>query len=653
MHPIDIIILLGFVAYVIWAGWSSRTIAGQSLEQYFLAGRTLNGWQAGLSMAATQFAADTPLLVTGLVAVGGIFALWRLWIYAVSFLLIGFLLAACWQRANVLTDAELVEKRYHGKPALILRSIKALYLGTFFNITVLAMVLLAASRIVEPLLTWHAWLPPQLFTPLVDLVAWVGVPVTTLSLDQTPQVWIKTADNLVSLGVVGLLTLMYSTTGGLRGVVKTDVVQLLLMLFGTACFAGLVLAQAGGIEQMLTRLSEIFNTPGAPLAPSQLLAFTPTEAKGATMVILLVFGLQWLAQINADGSGYLAQRFMACRSAADGRQAAIVFTLTQILLRSLLWLPIALGLLVLFPPDFSLPAEMYTAQREFTYVQGMVAVLPAGVKGLMFTAMLAALASTVDTHLNWGASYWTNDLYRRLWCETLRRKTPNPQNLVWIARLSNLCILSLAFVVMLNLNSIKTAWEISLLLGAGTGIPLLMRWFWWRMNVWGEILSMGLSLISVPVLLIALPEAAHDGWRLLILIGVSLFACISSAYLFAPEPRETLLGFYREIHPPGLWHPVRAMLEPGVSSRIQAPAFGKGLMQTGLTALSVFCLLVGIGSWVFHSPIPAWWPYPGLWVPVLVLLGLALSPVWLRCLAATQADPATEHHEPVSCGKPE
>ena len=425
MALIDLAIVAAFVLHAAAAGARNRRAASRNLDEYFLAGRSLSGWQAGLSMAATQFAADTPLLVTGLIATAGIFALWQLWIYALAFLLMGFALSSGWRRAGVLTDAELTELRYGGPAAAVLRAVKAVYFGTVLNCTVLAWVLLAAATIAGPFLRWDEWLPAGLFEPVVDLVAWVGVP---LALGQAgdPGVWTTTASNLISLVLLLALVASYSATGGLRGVVATDIVQIGVMLAGTAAFAWIVAAEAGGPWAIAERIREQYagGGPGG-IRPDEILAFTPDRARGATPALLGMLGLLWLIQLNADGSGYLAQRTMACRSDRDARTAAVVFTGTQVVLRSLLWLPLGLGLLVLFPPDPGLAPELLQADREASYVRGMAELLPPGVKGLMLTGMLAAIASTVDTHLNWGASYWTHDIYGRFVCRAWRGVEPD------------------------------------------------------------------------------------------------------------------------------------------------------------------------------------------------------------------------------------
>ncbi|MFO7892667.1 MAG: hypothetical protein R6U63_02940 [Longimicrobiales bacterium] len=241
---IDLAIVLAFIVYAVTAGLRARSKASEDLTQYFLAGKTLKWWQAGTSMAATQFAADTPLLVTGLVATAGVFAVWRLWVYGLAFLLLAFLFASHWRRAGVLTDAELTEIRYSGRGVLSLRVLKAVYYGTVINTVVLAMVLVAAIRIAEVFLPWHLWLPPGLFEPIRGLVEAVGVP---LAAGSGPDVWTLTADNVISIAAILAFTGLYSMTGGLRGVVATDVGQFILAMVGTAIYAWIVVSEVGGV----------------------------------------------------------------------------------------------------------------------------------------------------------------------------------------------------------------------------------------------------------------------------------------------------------------------------------------------------------------------------------------------------------------------
>jgi Na+/proline symporter len=627
MGFLDILILLAFVAYAISAGLRSRTVASKNLEEYFLAGRGLKGWAAGISMAATQFAADTPLLVTGMIATGGIFLLWRLWIFALAFLMMGFVLAASWRRARVLTDAELTELRYGHKPAALLRALKAVYFGTVINCTVLAMVLLAATRIAEPFLLWDQWLPSWMFNPILDLVRWVGVPLT-IDTGGGEEVWIRTASNLISIGAIALVTTFYSATGGLRSVVRTDIIQFSIMMLGTLLYAVIVISNVGGLSALTERIHEMFASGGpGGIRSDQILAFTPSRAYDASWTLMLAFAFQWLIHMYADGTGYLAQRSMACRTGREAKLAAVVFTVAQIIFRSLLWLPIALGLLVLFPPDPKLAGEVLTAEREATFVRGMAELLPTGVKGLMLTGMLAALASTVDTHLNWGSSYWTNDIYKRFVCEAWLKKKPTGRTLVWVARGANVLILGLSLLIMTQLTSIQVAWEMSLLLGAGIGIVLVLRWLWWRMNAWGEIAAIGASLILAPILLAAIP-AEEEALRMLLMAVGSTGVALVVVYLTGPEEASRLREFYGRAHPPGFWGPVAESFNE--EATLGQRRLRRSIAATLLCAFSIFCLLTGLGSWLAGSPAPTWFPWRWLWILVLLAVGFSLVPLWWR-----------------------
>ena len=640
MTSLDFLIVAAFIAYAVGSGLRNRRRASRNLDEYFLADRSLPGWQAGLSMAATQFAADTPLLVTGLIATAGIFALWQLWIYALAFLLMGFVLAPGWRRAGVLTDAELTEVRYGRRPATVLRGIKAVYFGTIFNCTVLAFVFFAAAKIAEPFLLWHAWLPDGLFLPVVDLVQWIGVPLT-IGPPDGPEVWTYTASNLISILLLLAVATFYSTTGGLRSVVATDVLQLAVMLIGTAAFATVVVSEAGGLGAVTERLHALFRGGGpGGILPEQILAFTPDRARDASAAVLMLFGLQWLIQINADGTGYLAQRSMACRSDTDAKTAAVVFTFTQVLLRSLLWIPLGLGLLVLFSPDQGLAAGvgldsgLLQADREATYVRGMAELLPAGVKGLMVTGMLAALASTVDTHLNWGASYWTNDIYKRFVCQLWLGREPSPRSLVWVARGANVLLVGIALVIMTQLTSINAAWQTSLLLGAGMGVVLILRWIWWRMNAWAEIAAVLASIVAAPLLMVYVDDSRH-ALRLLLVAAFSTTAALVAIRVAGPEDRGRLAAFYHRVLPVGYWGPIAR--ESGAAADDGPRRLGRALAATGTCALSVFCLLVGIGSWLAGSPAPAWFPFDPVWRGGLIVAGVALAPLWYRLGYGTAA----------------
>lgn len=619
---IDLSIVAVFIAYSVGAGFFYRRKASKNLEEYFLAGRTLRGWQAGFSMAATQYAADTPLLVTGLVAVAGVFSLWRLWIYAIAFLLMGFLLGGPWRRAGVLTDAELTELRYGGRAAVCLRALKAIHLGTFVNCTVLAMVLIAAARIAEPFLPWHQWLPPPLLEPAAHFMERMGFLLTTLP-EGHPAAWIVSADNLVSLTLIVAFVWLYSATGGLRSVVATDVVQFSIAMLATFLYAWIVVDRAGGLGSMAHRLTGLYG----PSVSQALLSFGPVRWDEASLLFCGVLAVQWFAQVNADGTGYLAQRTMACQSASDARTAAVTFSFAQILVRSLLWLSIAVGLLVLYPveqfPALGTASESFRIGRESSFAWGMRDLLPAGIRGLMLTGMLAALASTVDTHLNWGASYWTNDLYKRLLMEGWLGRAPRDRELVWVARFSTAGILGIAFLIGIHLKSIQTTWHLSLLFGSGMGAVLILRWVWYRINVYSEISAGMASLLLSPILLFGFPELSEAA-RLLWMVALSTAVVIGVTFLTRPESEETLKRFYSRARPCGNWKPVARQL--GEDPAFPTRKLWRAAAATALATATLFCLLVGAGQMVVQAP----QELQRLRSIALIGIGLALIPLWAR-----------------------
>ena len=591
---IDLIIVAAFVAYAVYSGLSARRAASSSLQEYFLAGRTIKGWRAGVSMAATQFAADTPLLVVGLIATGGIFLIWQLWVYGIAFLMMGFVFGVRWRRAGVLTDAEFTELRYSARGALALRTIKALYYGTLINCVVLAFVLVAAIRIAEVFLPWHEWLNPQLYENLLQATRatglFIGSATTGLDADVT------STNNAISIIALMSFTVFYSATGGLRSVIATDVVQFSLAIVGTLVYAVFLMNEVGGLSELSNRITALYGQGKA----SELLSFSPT---GETLLLpfFVIMALQWFFQMNSDGTGYLAQRSMACRTDRDARIAAVVFSWLQIVLRSLIWIVIGLGLLVLYPFDpQSAAGDGFIAAREMLFVQGIDDLLPPGLLGLMLTGLLAALASTVDTHLNWGASYWSNDLYDRLVCREWLKRVPGNRELVWVARWSNVIILVLALIVMSQLGSIQQGWKMSLLLGAGTGSVLILRWLWERINLYSELAAMVVALIASGLLLYLLPDQDQEWMRLGLMALLSTVAAVGITFVTPPTEQRVLSVFYKRVKPAGWWRATAiANGDDGAQPliRLRRDAL---LVLTG--SVSLLFMLVGVGRLIVQAP---------------------------------------------------
>jgi solute:Na+ symporter, SSS family len=546
-----------------------------------------------------------------------------LWIYALAFLLMGFLLGGAWQRARVLTDAEFTMLRYSARGAFTLRILKAVYYGTVINCVVLAFVLVAAVRIFELFLPWHEWLPAGLHDAIAAAISATGLVIASGVSGVDPAT--ATVNNVVSIVIMLVFVALYSTSGGLRGVIATDILQLAFMLLGTVAYAWVAVRHAGGMGELLASLEVLYGADA-----ERFVTFSP--ATDILTAFLVVVSLQWFFQLNSDGTGYLAQRTMACADEREARTAAVVFTFVQIVVRSLLWLMIGLALLVIYPFDPVIAMDdRFVAERELTFARGMDDLLPVGLRGLMLTGMLAALASTVDTHLNWGASYWSNDIYRGWWLERVARRPARPRELVRVARLSNLLLIVLALIVMVQLDSIQAGWHLSLLFGAGMGAVLVLRWLWERINLYCELAAIAASIAAAPVLLLTVDE---EWLRLASMAGISTVAVVLAAlFMPATEPHR-LQTFYQRVRPPGLWH--RTALAAGEHPAVPRRRLSAGAAAIGAAAVSVYGALVGLAQIMVAR---------ADWATAAMLIAAVLAaPVWIRYLlrgsrAVNQASP--------------
>lgn len=611
---IDLLIVTAFIIYSLSSGFIAKSKASQSLEEYFLAGRSVKGWKAGFSMAATQYAADTPLLVMGLIATGGIFMLWRLWIYGIAFLLLGIVLGKSWRRAMVLTDAEFTEIRYSGDGVLFLRGLKAFFYGTLINCTVMAMVLIAATRISEVFLPWNEWIPAEFYNQLVLFVKSIGVPIA--STDPNMGIWAGTTNNIISIFVIVAFTALYSTTGGLRSVIATDVAQFIIAMVATAAYAFVIVDEAGGLGNIIDQLYLLYGQTKA----DEMLSFGPPNLEGIIPFIVIV-GLQWFFQLNSDGTGYLAQRTMACKTDRDAKVASIFFTIAQVLVRSLLWLPIGIALLILYPFELNqVGSDTFIANREILFVTGIKDYLPPGLKGLMITGLLAALASTIDTHISWGAGYWSNDIYKRIINEHYLKRNPSRKELVLVARLSSILIVLIALFIMTKLDSIQTAWQVSLLFGAGVGSVLILRWLWERVNIYSEIASIAASFVFAPLILIYV----QDEWLRLLLMAVYSTTVVVAITLLTPMTRgDVLQNFYKKVSPSGYWKITASQL--GEDGNKPVKHFWNQALTVLTTAATIFLLLIGFGKLMLPMESQP------LWIPVgSIAIGLVLIPFWWK-----------------------
>jgi Na+/proline symporter len=353
-----------------------------------------------------------------------------------------------------------------------------------------------------------------------------------------------------------------------------------------------------------------------------MLSFSP-GAGDLLMPFLIIISLQWLFQMNSDGTGYLAQRMMACQTDRDARIAGLTFTWLQIFVRSLIWLIIGVGILVVYPFDMADVSDpSFAAKRELLFVTGINDLLPVGIRGIMLTGLLGALASTLDTHLNWGSSYWSNDIYRELVCKQWLKRESNSSELVWVARFSNILILLISLTIMFNLGSIQQAWTISLLFGAGMGSVLILRWLWERINLYAEIAAMATSLICAPIILVTV-EA--DWLQLLLMSAISTGMVVLVSLATRQTASEQLDAFYQRVKPSGFWS--QTAVRCGEENDVPRKKLWKAMKDTGITAISIFSLLVGFGKLMFRPTDESIWL-----TLILIVIGLSLIPWCIKSL---------------------
>ncbi len=553
-----VVALYGAVTLGIGLGLARR--AGRSVEDYFVAGRSLPWWLAGTSIAATWFATDAPLATAALVRRQGVFGNWLWWYEAAGILMLTFFYARLWRRAGVLTDAEMIELRYGGAPARILRGFSAVYQGLVKNAVVMGWVMLAMVKFSEVLLGWDAAL--------------------TLS---------------VCVG----LALVYTVASGLWGVVVTDLLQFVAGMLGSITLAGIVLARFGGPSGMAEAVR------AAPEAPAGVLDLVPSAANASSLEVLSFLCLilvLWMR--SGQGDGYVAQRLFATRDERQSVMASLWFAFAGTVLLTWPWIVAGLGSLLVFPGGAGADPAL-VADPELAYPMMIRDLMPAGLRGLMVATFLAAFMSTMDTHLCWGASYMVNDVYRRF-----VRKDASERHYVAASRLAVVGLAVLAAFVAWQMESIQRGWIYIIELTAGVAVVWLLRWYWWRVNAWAEIAAMAGSVVlangrlllgaaqaavPLPATFVAMAERFYAPEMDLVRAVVILVACTLAWLLVirftSPERDETLDRFHRRVRPGGWWAPVAA--RTGVAS--SDPDAGRMWTGFGFGALFVYGSLLGVG----------------------------------------------------------
>ena len=557
LTTLDWIVVGVYGAIVLAIGFGMARRAGGSVEDYFVAGRSLPWWLAGTSIAATWFASDAPLATAALVRQQGIFGNWLWWYEAAGVLMLTFFYARLWRRAKVLTDAEVIEIRYGGAPARVLRGFSAVYQGLIKNGVVMGWVMLAMVKFSSVLLGWD---------PALTLTVCVG------------------------------LALAYTVASGLWGVVVTDLLQFTAGMLGAITLAGIVLARFGGPAAMADAIAAV------PQSPPGALDLVPTAANASSLEIvsfLCLIGILWLR--SGQGDGYVAQRLFATRDERQAVKASLWFAFAGTVLLTWPWIVVGLGSLLVFPPA-TMDAAL-AADPELAYPMMIRELMPAGLRGLMVATFLAAFMSTMDTHLCWGASYMVNDVYRRF-----MRPGRSERHYVAASRVAVVLLAGVAAIVAWQMDSIQRGWIYIIELTAGVALVWLLRWYWWRVNAWAEIAAMAGSVVLanarvllgliepvVPAPVLEAVNAMYAPGMDLVRGVIILVACtalwLAVALTTRPEADEVLDRFYRRVHPGGWWEQVSR--RTGITS--SDPSAGRMWLGFLMGAIFVFASLLGVG----------------------------------------------------------
>lgn len=529
-----------YFVFVLAVGLYFSRRAGKSIESYFISGRSLPWWIAGTSMVATTFGGDTPLAVTEIVARNGIAGNWLWWNFIIGGMLTVFLFARLWRRSEVITDIEFTEERYSGKPAALLRGFRALYFGIPINCIIMGWGILAMSAILGVIFEFPKWLAI-----------------------------------VISLAIA----VSYSVLSGFWGVVVTDFVQFTIAMVGSVCLAAVSVAHVGGIQALKSKVTAL--NPDA-------LNFLP-RIDSATMPFLAFFvyvAIQWWSAwypgSEPGGGGYIAQRMFSARNEKHSVLATLWFNIAHYCIRPWPWILVALSSIVVFPN---------LADPKIGYPKMMVEFLPVGLKGLMIAAFFGAFMSTIDTHLNWGASYVVNDFYKRF----IKKDAPS-SHYVLISRLVVLLIMVLAGFTAYGMKSLKGGWELLIAIGAGTGLVYILRWYWWRINAWSEISAMACSFVVALTLMKFTPLGAEGdlnwAYRMLITVGITTPVWLAVTLLTKPVAREHLIKFYQKTKPGGAWESVRGSIPQSPEKTGILPDVFNWLLGT----IFVYSTLFGVGK---------------------------------------------------------
>ena len=579
LELLDWIVIVGYLLLSIGIGVFVVKRDSKNITDLFVAGRNLPWWLLGTSIAATWFATDAPLAVTALVRTKGIYGNWLWWYLGTGIMMMVFFYAKYWRRAEILTDAEMIELRYSGRSASILRGFTAGFFGVFKNCISLGWIMLAMLKFSNIMLGWSAEF---------------------------------------ALGITLAFALIHTLTSGIKGVVILDMLHFSAGTISTIILAILVLVQVGGPTALGEQLAA---SPDAPLGVLDMFPNMSHIDVTEMIAFVCLIGVLWLGQ--AQGDGYIVQRLFSAKNERHAIKASLWFAVAGVVILTWPWIVVGLGSIVILP--ISGAPEALLADPELAYPMMINEVLPVGLRGLLVAAFMAAFMSTVDTHLCWGGSYMVNDIYKRF----INEKASDNHYML-VSRLSIVVLLLLSAVAAWQMDSIAGAWIYIIEIVSGIAIILMLRWFWWRINAWSEITSMLSALIlangflwvqwlyklgwvSDSVLEIV------NGWyhedvaliRSTILLLLCTTISILVTFMTKPVNNDTLLKFYKKVRPKGWWGPIAKQVPELVdksSSReswlgflfgvvfLNSILFSVGHAVLGGYTVAIILLFIGFGS---------------------------------------------------------
>jgi len=559
LENIDWLIISAFFILSLVIGIIVSKKSGKDVTEFFLSGRKMPWWLLGISMVATTFSADTPNLVTDIVRTNGVAGNWIWWAFLLTGMLTVFVYAKLWRRSEVLTDLEFYELRYSGKGAAFLRGFRAFYLGAIFNVLIMASVCLAGIKIGGALLGLS--------------------PVETLLITCT-------------------ITVIYSSIGGLRGIIITDFFQFILAMVATfwAAYEIVNLPQVAGLTNLLNHPDVI---PKLNLIPD----IADTDLFIAVFIIPLAvqWWAVWYPGAEPGGGGYVAQRMLSAKDEKNAIWATLLFNFMHYAIRPWPWILIALASIVVFPDLDSLRVAFPNTivGNDLAY-PAMISFLPPGLLGLLVASLIAAFMSTISTHLNWGSSYLVHDFYRRFFV-----KGKSETHYVSMGRVFTVLLMVFSAFFALFLNNSLQAFGIILQIGAGTGLIFILRWFWYRVNVYSELTAMIVSFLVAIMFEFIIPNNFSVEEKLIIGVTITTISWLIVTLITPPSSMETLQNFYKKIQPGGPgWKKVIEESEAkgiNITGKKEKWDVPSGILCMLFGSISVYSILFGIGYLLYSK----------------------------------------------------